>query len=248
MPTAKRDLPTIPFPSREAFRDWLGENGSSAPGLWVKLAKAGSGHPSVTNAEAVEEALAHGWIDGQGARFDDEWWLIRFTPRRRRSKWSKVNTETATRLIAEGQMTPAGMREVEAAKADGRWAVAYDPPSRATVPEGAQPPTELETKDLSPGKGPAAKSGDQLAVNYHGVAFSTGEVFDSSFGRGQPLPVELGAGGVIPGFEQGLEGMKAGGRRQITIPPELAYGPQGSPPAIGPNETLVFVLDLVSIK
>ena len=117
-----------------------------------------------------------------------------------------------------------------------------------TVPDGAQPPTELETKDLSPGKGPAAKSGDQLAVNYHGVAFSTGEVFDSSFGRGQTLPVELGAGGVIPGFEQGLEGMKAGGRRQITIPPELAYGPQGSPPAIGPNETLVFVLDLVSIK
>jgi len=138
LPTAKRDLPTIPFPSREAFRDWLGENGSSAPGLWVKLAKASSGHPSVTNAEAVEEALAHGWIDGQGARFDDEWWLIRFTPRRRRSKWSKVNTETATRLIAEGQMTPAGMREVEAAKADGRWAVAYDPPSRATVPDDLQ--------------------------------------------------------------------------------------------------------------
>ena len=87
-----------------------------------------------------------------------------------------------------------------------------------------------------------------LARSVHGVAFSTGEVFDSSFGRGQTLPVELGAGGVIPGFEQGLEGMKAGGRRQITIPPELAYGPQGSPPAIGPNETLVFVLDLVSIK
>ena len=117
-----------------------------------------------------------------------------------------------------------------------------------TVPEGAQPPTELETKDITPGKGPASKAGDQLAVNYHGVAFSTGEVFDSSFGRGETLPVELGAGGVIPGFEQGLEGMKAGGRRQITIPPELAYGPQGSPPAIGPNETLVFVLDLVSIK
>lgn len=125
---------------------------------------------------------------------------------------------------------------------------AFGTEPEVTVPEGAQPPVELEVKDLSPGKGPASKAGDQLNVNYHGVSFSTGEVFDSSFQSGQPIPVELGAGGVIPGFEQGLEGMKAGGRRQITIPPELGYGAQGSPPAIGPNETLIFVLDLVSIK
>lgn len=135
---SKGDLPIIPFVSREAFRDWLAENGASEPGLWLKLAKAASGHPSVTMAEAVEEALAHGWIDGQGARFDDEWWLTRFTPRRRRSKWSKVNTETVTRLLSVAQMTPAGLREVEAAKADGRWAAAYEPPSRATVPDDLQ--------------------------------------------------------------------------------------------------------------
>ena len=79
MPSAKTDLPTVPFPSREAFRAWLAENGSSSGGLWVKFAKVASGHPSVTRAEAVEEALAHGWIDGQGAKFDDEWWLTRFT-------------------------------------------------------------------------------------------------------------------------------------------------------------------------
>lgn len=124
---------------------------------------------------------------------------------------------------------------------------AFGEKPEVTVPDGAEAPTKLEIKDLAPGKGPAAKAGDKLTVNYHGVAFSTGEVFDSSFGA-DPLPVQLGAGGVIPGFEQGLEGMKVGGRRQITIPPELAYGPQGSPPAIGPNETLVFVLDLVSIN
>ncbi|MEJ7789986.1 MAG: YdeI/OmpD-associated family protein [Thermoleophilaceae bacterium] len=138
MPAAKKDLPTVPFPSREAFTGWLTENGGSSSGLWVKFAKAGSGHPSVTKAEAVEEALAHGWIDGQQAKFDDEWWLTRFTPRRPRSKWSKVNTEIVARLIENGQMTPAGMREVESAKADGRWAVAYEPQSRATVPEDLQ--------------------------------------------------------------------------------------------------------------
>ena len=135
MPPAKQALPTVAFSSREAFAEWLAENGASAPGLWVKFAKVASGHPSVTTAEAIEEALAHGWIDGQGARFDDEWWLTRYTPRRPRSKWSKVNTEIVSRLIEGGVMAPAGMREVEAAKADGRWDVAYDPPSRATVPD-----------------------------------------------------------------------------------------------------------------
>ncbi len=138
MASTKGDLPVIPFPSREAFKGWLAENGGSSSGLWVKFAKGGSGHPSVTKAEAVEEALAHGWIDGQQAKFDDEWWLTRFTPRRPRSKWSKVNTEIVARLIETGQMTPAGTREVESAKADGRWAVAYEPQSRATVPEDLQ--------------------------------------------------------------------------------------------------------------
>ena len=124
---------------------------------------------------------------------------------------------------------------------------AFGEPPMVKVAEGAEPPAELEIETITPGKGPAAKAGDQIMVNYHGVSFSTGEVFDSSFESGMPFPVQLGAGGVIPGFEQGLKGMKVGERRQVTIPSELAYGPQGSPPAIGPDETLIFVLDLVSI-
>ena len=118
---------------------------------------------------------------------------------------------------------------------------------KITVPEGGAPPTELEIEDLVEGKGRAAKKGSKLSVNYVGVAYSTGEEFDTSFGRG-PFKFELGAGMVIPGWDQGLEGMKAGGRRQLTIPAELAYGEQGSPPAIGPNETLVFAIDLLSVK
>ena len=118
---------------------------------------------------------------------------------------------------------------------------------KITVPEGGTPPTALAIEDLVKGKGPAAKKGSQLEVNYVGVSYSTGEEFDTSFGRG-PFKFELGAGMVIPGWDQGLEGMKAGGRRQLTIPAELAYGPQGSPPAIGPNETLVFAIDLLSVK
>lgn len=116
-----------------------------------------------------------------------------------------------------------------------------------TVPEGGTPPTELEIEDLVEGKGAPAKAGSQLSVNYLGVSYSTGEEFDTSFGRG-PFDFKLGAGMVIPGWEQGLEGMKAGGRRQLTIPAELAYGAQGQPPAIGPNETLVFAIDLLSVK
>lgn len=116
-----------------------------------------------------------------------------------------------------------------------------------TIPQGAEPPAELQVKDIAPGQGPGATAGDQLTLNYVGVSFSTGEEFDSSFG-GAPLPVQLGAGGVIPGFEQGLEGMKVGGRRLITIPPELGYGPQGQPPVIAPNETLVFAIDLLQIN
>lgn len=114
------------------------------------------------------------------------------------------------------------------------------------VPEG-EPPTELVTEDLIEGEGPEAQEGDQLQIDYLGVLYDTGAEFDTSFGTGMPLPVTLGQGGVIPGFEQGLEGMKAGGRRQIIIPPDLGYGAQGSPPDIPPDATLIFVIDLVSI-
>lgn len=114
------------------------------------------------------------------------------------------------------------------------------------VPEGP-PPSELQIEDLEEGEGDAAQAGDRVSVHYVGVDFSSGDEFDSSYERGQPLQLEIGGGQVIPGWEQGLEGMKVGGRRQLVIPPELAYGPEGQPPDIAPNATLVFVIDLVSI-
>ncbi|MET0510295.1 MAG: FKBP-type peptidyl-prolyl cis-trans isomerase [Thermoleophilaceae bacterium] len=114
-------------------------------------------------------------------------------------------------------------------------------------PTGA-PPRKLETVDIVKGKGPAAKAGDNVTVHYAGVTFSTGEEFDASWTSGQPFRFPLGGGQVIQGWDIGVEGMKKGGRRQLTIPPELAYGAQGSPPVIGPNETLVFVIDMLEIQ
>jgi peptidylprolyl isomerase len=116
-----------------------------------------------------------------------------------------------------------------------------------TVPSGP-PPKKLEIKDLAKGTGAPAKAGDELTVQYVGVGYDSEEEFDSSWSRSEPLPLTLGAGGVIPGWEQGIEGMKVGGRRELIIPPSLAYGPAGSPPVIGPNETLIFVIDLLAVN
>jgi uncharacterized protein YdeI (YjbR/CyaY-like superfamily) len=132
------DLPVIPFESREAFGRWLAEHHESAPGLWLKLAKKDSGIATVKYAEAVEVALAHGWIDGQARRVDDDWYVQRFTPRTARSRWSKINVDRATALIERGEMQPAGLREVERAKTDGRWEAAYASPRAATVPDDLQ--------------------------------------------------------------------------------------------------------------
>ena len=129
------DLPILPFASREAWETFLGERHATSEGLWVKIAKKGSGIGSVTYDQAVVVALCYGWIDGQMRGFDEHYYLQRFTPRRPRSKWSKVNRKKVTELIERGEMKPAGLREVERARADGRWDAAYDPPSTATVPE-----------------------------------------------------------------------------------------------------------------
>jgi peptidylprolyl isomerase len=110
------------------------------------------------------------------------------------------------------------------------------------------PPTELEIEDIVEGDGDEAAQGDQVEVQYVGVDYDTGEEFDTSWGNPEPFQFELGAGSVIPGWDQGVEGMRVGGRRQLTIPPDLAYGPQGQPPAIAPNATLVFVIDLLSVN
>jgi uncharacterized protein YdeI (YjbR/CyaY-like superfamily) len=121
MTTRKPELPIIPFAPREAWETWLEEHHATSDGLWLKLAKKGSGLETVSLAEALDVALSYGWIDSQAGSFDEQHWLLRFTPRRPRSKWSKVNRVKVSKLIEEGRMKPAGLREVKRAKADGRW-------------------------------------------------------------------------------------------------------------------------------
>ena len=109
-------------------------------------------------------------------------------------------------------------------------------------------PADLEVTDLVEGDGAEATSGSTVSVHYVGVAHSTGEEFDASYNRGAPLEFPLGVGMVIKGWEQGIEGMRVGGRRKLVIPPHLAYGAQGAGGVIGPNETLIFVCDLVAVR
>jgi peptidylprolyl isomerase len=124
-----------------------------------------------------------------------------------------------------------------------------DTSTRPVIPKpSGSPPRKLDKEDIVKGKGPAAKPGDTVTVQYVGMAFSTGEEFDASWDRGEPFPVPLGAGRVIEGWDKGLVGMRKGGRRMLTIPPKLAYGSEGYPPTIAPNETLIFVIDALDIK
>jgi uncharacterized protein YdeI (YjbR/CyaY-like superfamily) len=128
-------LPVMTFDSTDAWDAWLGAHHADSPGLWLKIAKKGAAGRTISYSEALDVALCHGWIDGQKGRYDDEYWLQRFTPRKPASKWSKINTERVAALIASGRMRPAGLHEVERARADGRWEQAYESQSRVTVPE-----------------------------------------------------------------------------------------------------------------
>ena len=128
-------MSTCVFASSREFRDWLAENHGSCDGILLRIYKKDSGIPTVTYAEALDQALCFGWIDGQKQPYDEQSWLQKFTPRRPKSRWSKNNTQHAERLIQSGEMTPAGLKEVEAAKADGRWNAAYDSFATATVPD-----------------------------------------------------------------------------------------------------------------
>ena len=128
-------LPVMTFDSTDAWDAWLGAHHADSPGLWLKIAKKGTAGRTISYSEALDVALCHGWIDGQKGRHDDEYWLQRFTPRKPASKWSKINTERVAALTASGRMRPAGLREVERARADGRWEQAYESQSRVTVPE-----------------------------------------------------------------------------------------------------------------
>ncbi|MEI2454803.1 MULTISPECIES: YdeI/OmpD-associated family protein [Lysobacter] len=128
------DLPVIAFADAATFERWL-ESGAEPRGVWLKIAKKGQGAVTVNYQEALDVALCHGWIDGLKRGLDEVYFLQRFTPRRPRSLWSKINIGKVERLIAEGRMRPGGQREVDAAQADGRWAAAYESASKMSVPE-----------------------------------------------------------------------------------------------------------------
>ena len=136
--TEKQGLPILPFASPRKWEEWLEKHYETSKGLWLKLAKKGTGIDSVTYAEALDVALCYGWIDGQKGALDDTYWLQKFTPRTPRSKWSKVNRDKVAALIEAKRMQPAGLAAVEQAKGDGRWEAAYDSQSKASVPEDLQ--------------------------------------------------------------------------------------------------------------
>jgi uncharacterized protein YdeI (YjbR/CyaY-like superfamily) len=133
--SAKPELKIVSFKTPKDMEKWLAKNHDKSPGIWLRMFKKDSGKKSVNWQEAVVESLCYGWIDGQSKSYDDESWLQRFTPRRAKSIWSKKNTDHIERLTALGKMKPAGLAHVEKAKADGRWAKAYDSPASMQVPD-----------------------------------------------------------------------------------------------------------------
>jgi len=132
------EQPVITFPSRTEFENWLSNNSNKSNGIWVRFYKKDSGLQTFNYDEALDIALCYGWIDGQVKRHDSTSYLQRFTPRRKRSPWSKRNTERVARLIQAGKMKPAGIAEIDRAKSDGRWDKAYAPPSETVIPSDFQ--------------------------------------------------------------------------------------------------------------
>ncbi|MFF9351562.1 YdeI family protein [Streptomyces sp. NPDC014734] len=130
-----QDREIITFETAEDFEAWLGEHHAASSGAWLRLRKKRPGISSLDYAQALDVALCYGWIDGQKAKVDEEWWMQRFTPRRPRSRWSKVNRGKVAALIEQGRMRPPGLAEIERAKADGRWEAAYDGSRTASVPD-----------------------------------------------------------------------------------------------------------------
>ncbi len=141
------DLPILLFPTPPDCEDWFEENHAEADGFWLKIAKKGSGETSISYAECLELALCFGWIDSQKRGLDEKFFLQRFTPRRPRGRWSKINREKVEALLAAGAMRPAGLAEVEAAKADGRWEAAYAGQRTAKVPDDLQ--RELDANEAA---------------------------------------------------------------------------------------------------
>ena len=135
---ARPDAPTLVFQNQKAWAAWLAKNHGKSFGVWLRMAKKASGLQSVSHSEALEAALCYGWIDGQTKSADENAWLQKFTPRTKKSIWSKINRQKALALIEAGQMKLAGLEEIERAKKDGRWDAAYDSPRAATVPDDLQ--------------------------------------------------------------------------------------------------------------
>ena len=155
-PPTHKGLPVLIFRTGADFETWLSAQPPEAPGAWLKFAKKNGGaEATLGKPDAIDAVLCHGWIDGQIDRFDDAHWLIRFTPRRPKSRWSEVNRQRATELMAEGRVHPAGRAAIEAARADGRWEAAYAPASRADIPDdlraafAANPKAEAFFKTLT---------------------------------------------------------------------------------------------------
>jgi uncharacterized protein YdeI (YjbR/CyaY-like superfamily) len=157
-------LPVRAFTSTVAARQWLARHHREAAGVWVKIAKKGTGHESVTYAEFLDEALCVGWIDGQKRSYDDEWFLQRFTPRTARSPWSRRNTEHVARLTEQGRMLPAGQAAVDSARADGRWDAAYAGPATIEVPPDLQ--TALDGEPAAKAFFATLTSQDRFAILY----------------------------------------------------------------------------------
>jgi uncharacterized protein YdeI (YjbR/CyaY-like superfamily) len=144
--TLKRELPVKRFRSKQAWERWLETHHEKSQGVWIEFAKKGSGRASVNYKEALEVALCYGWIDGQTAAVDETWYRQRFTPRRPRSKWSQINRASVERLHAEGRLAPAGLRQMEAAKRDGRWEAAYASPRNMEVPPDLEAALQADSR------------------------------------------------------------------------------------------------------
>jgi uncharacterized protein YdeI (YjbR/CyaY-like superfamily) len=164
-PTPAADVPTRAFADQQAWDKWLAANHAGSRGLWLRLAKAGAARKTLSYAEALEVALAWGWIDGQKRSQDDAYWLQKFTPRGPRSVWSKINRDKAERLIEEGRMHPAGLAAVAAARKDGRWDAAYDSPRTATVPDDLR--DALERRPRAAAFFTTLDSANRYAILFH---------------------------------------------------------------------------------
>jgi uncharacterized protein YdeI (YjbR/CyaY-like superfamily) len=158
------DLPVISFPSQAAWTVWLDEHHATSPGVWLRIAKKGAAEQTVSYQDALGAALCFGWIDGQKRSLDDAHWLQRFTPRSPRSRWSKRNTDLAEKLEMQGAMRPAGLREVELAKADGRWESAYAGQRTASVPPDLE--RELECRPQARAFFESLDSANRYAILY----------------------------------------------------------------------------------